>query len=301
MEVLPKLIVVVGPTATGKSDFAVFLARKFNAETVSADSRQIYRGMDIGTGKITKKEMRGVPHHLLDVASPVSNFNVTKFKKLADRAIANIHKRGKLPILVGGTGFWIDAVAFNQNFPEVRPNKKLRARLNKLNAEKLFVMLKKIAPARANQIDRFNKVRLIRAIEIAKAGGNIVPFNGPQKYQALFIGLDLPSGKLQEKIDKRLKKRLRKGMIKEVARLHKQGVSWKKLEAFGLEYRFVAQHLQNKITKAQMVQLLSYAIKHYAKRQRTWFKRNANIRWFDPTKKATAKSAVALVKKFLKS
>lgn len=295
-----KLITIVGPTASGKSDLGVFLARKIGGEIISADSRQVYKGMDLGSGKITKKEMQRVPHYLLDVASPKNaKFNANKFKKQADAQIAKIIARGRVPIVVGGTGFWINALAFNQNFPEVKPDQKLRARLNKLSAERLFAMLKKVAPQRAQNIDPKNKRRLVRALEIAKHSKDFPTPAGPQKYQTLFIGLDMPDKILRQKIEKRYDARIKKGMLAEVQRLHKQGVSWSTLENFGLEYRFIAQYLQNKISKEQMRKLLLFAVWHYAKRQRTWFKRNKEIIWLDPNKKATAAKAVAVSKKFL--
>ncbi len=299
---LPKIIVVVGPTATGKSDFAVFLARKFNGEIISADSRQVYKGMDLGTGKITKKEMLKVPHHLLDVASPNTLYNVTKFKRTADRIIRDILKRGKVPFLVGGTGFWIDAVAFNQTFPEVKPDLALRARLDKLNAEKLFEVLKKIDPKRAATIDRNNKRRVIRAIEVVKLSkqSSTELTNTEPNYKTLFLGLDLPDEILWDKIKKRLDKRFKKGMVAEVKKLRQQKVSWKRLNDFGLEYRHVAEFLQGTTSKETMNEQLFYAVKKYAKRQRTWFKRNQDITWLDPSKKLSQKKAEKTIKEFLK-
>jgi tRNA dimethylallyltransferase len=280
-----KLIVICGPTATGKSDFAVSLAREINGEVISADSRQVYTGMDIGTGKITKKEMRGVPHHLLDIADPKRQIvNVVKFQKLTYKAIKDISKRGKTPILVGGTGFWIDAVAKTKTFPAVGPNKKLRAELAKLNTEEMFQRLKKINPDRAATIDPKNKHRMIRAIEIAE-GLSKIPSKTPTpkiNLKPIYIGLDLPQEELDKKISLRLDKRLKRGMIGEVRQLHESGVSWKKLESFGLEYKFVALYLQGKLTKEEMREQLYFAIRHYAKRQRTWFKRNKNILWLNP-------------------
>ena len=288
-----KIIVILGPTSTGKSNLAVNLAKKFNGEIISADSRQVYRGMDLGTGKITKEEMQGIKHYLLDVAAPTNTkFNVTKFKTLADKKIVEISKRGKLPILAGGTGFWIDAVTLNQTFPDVKSDSKLRMKL-----------LQKLSPERATNIDSKNKVRLIRAIEIAKGlkGKKHFPkITSNPKYSVLYIGLDLPTEKLYKNIDFRLLQRIKKGMLKEITRLHKQGVSWKRLEDFGLEYRYVARFLQKKISKEQMLTELSYAIKHYAKRQRTWFKRNKEIHWLDAGEKnASLKEASVLVKRFI--
>ncbi len=296
-----KLIIILGPTATGKSDLAVVLARKLGGEIISADSRQVYLGMNLGTGKITKKETRGVRHYLLDIADPKRHvFNVIKFKAAAEKAISKITAAGKIPIIAGGTGFWIDAVALNQSFPDVPPNKALRAKLDKLHAAKLFAMLQKLQPKRAAQIDRHNKRRIIRAIEIANAAARTRPLDTAEpKYETIFIGLDLPDNILREKIEKRLDSRLKRGMLEEVKKLHTNGTSWKKLESFGLEYKFCALYLQDKIIKHQMRELLLYAIWHYAKRQRTWFKRNKQIIWLDASKKTTAHKAVALSKKFI--
>lgn len=300
-----KLLIILGPTATGKSDLAVFLAKRFNGEVISADSRQVYKGMNLGTGKITKKEMEGIPHHLLDIVQPKTKFNVEKFKKLAQKKIKEIADRGHLPILAGGTGFWIDALLFNHNFPNVPENKKLRDALAKLSAEKLFSKLKKLNPQQAENIDPKNKVRLIRAIEIASTKHQLKPLSDEIAYDALLIGLDLPTEDLYKKIDLRIEKRLRQGMIKEVSKLHHAGVSWKRLESFGLEYKFIALFLQKKIaTETEMQKLLAYAIKHYAKRQRTWFKRHKNIHWLSPgtnpaDKKDCLRQSSMLVKNWL--
>jgi tRNA dimethylallyltransferase len=279
----PKIIVVLGPTATGKSDIAVQIAKKFNGEIISADSRQVFKGMDLGSGKITKKEMLGIPHHLLDIANPKKKFSVVEYKELAEKAIEKIISMGKTPIICGGTGFYIDSIVKNITLPEVKLNQKLRNKLEKYSAEKLFGILKKLSPARAKNIDRKNKVRLIRAIEIAKSLGNVPEIiEGPKKYDFIIIGLDAKDNVLKERIEKRLLKRIKLGMINEVSRLHKQGVSWKRLESFGLEYRQTALFLQKKITKAEMIENLKREIWHFVKRQRTWFKRNKNIKWFEP-------------------
>ncbi|MCX6747919.1 MAG: tRNA (adenosine(37)-N6)-dimethylallyltransferase MiaA, partial [Candidatus Nomurabacteria bacterium] len=176
----PKVIVILGATSTGKSDLAVLLATtifKKKAEIISADSRQVYKGLDLGTGKITKKEMRGIPHHLLDVVNPKKTFTVTEFKKLADKKIKQILVRGNVPILCGGTGFYIDTVVNNVVFPEVPPNEELRKKLEQKNKEELFEILEKLDQQRAKDIkdknELNNKVRLIRAIEIATSLGNV--------------------------------------------------------------------------------------------------------------------------------
>ena len=279
----PKVIVILGPTATGKSDIAVKIAKKFNGEIISADSRQVFKGMNLGSGKITKKEMFGISHYLLDVANPKTFFSVVQYKELAEYAIERIISKNKVPMICGGTGFYIDSIVKNITLPEVKLNQKLRNMLEKYPAEKLFGMLKKLSPTRAKNIDRYNKVRLVRAIEIAKALGNVPEMvEGPSKYNFIIVGLDTHDDILKKRIEKRLLKRIELGMIKEVTRLHKQGVSWKRLESFGLEYRQTALFLQNKITKEEMILNLKNDIWHFVKRQRTWFKRNKTIKWFEP-------------------
>lgn len=267
-----KIIVICGPTATGKSDYAVALAKKINGEIISADSRQIYKGLDIGSGKITKKEMRGVPHYLLDVASPKRVFSVSQYKKLGERVIEKIIKKGKVPIICGGTGFYIDTL-LGGTLPEVPPNKKLRDRLSKKTNIELFLILKKTDSSRARSIDKKNKVRLIRALEIVEALGKVPKVKKSSKYIIERIYLDFPDSILKERIHVRLLKRIKQGMIREVEKLHAQGISFKRLEALGLEYRFVALYLQKRLTKEEMINQLEKAIWQYAKRQRTWFKK----------------------------
>ncbi len=302
-EAKPKIIAVVGPTATGKSELAVHLAKKFGGEIISADSRQVYKGMNIGTGKFSRKEMRGIRHYLLDVASPkTANFNIIKFKKRAEKAISDILGREKVPIIAGGTGFWVDALAFNQNFPDVKPNPALRKKLEKFSAQTLHEMLRRMDPLRAKKIDAKNRRRLIRAIEIAESGLQFLDISKKSKpvYRTLFIGLDMPKKILEKKIRSRMESRFARGMANEVRRLHARGVSWKTLENFGLEYKFIAQFLRGKIGAAQMRELLFTAIKHYAGRQKTWLKRNQAINWLDARKKKSAfGKAEKLVKSFL--
>lgn len=297
-EMQPRVIAVVGPTASGKSSLAVEIARLVGGEVVSADSRQVYTGLDIGTGKVTKREMRGVPHHLLDVANPKRAMSVVQYERLATRTIHDILKRGKVPIICGGTGLYIDAVLTDESFPAVPPNAKFRNELEKLSAEKLFEKLKRLDSTRAETIDAKNPRRLIRAIEVATALGS-VPARTPatERYDTLYIGLTLPKEELGARITARLLARMKRGMVAEVKRLHNEGLSWKRMESLGLEYRFLAQFLQNKISKKEMLELLNIAIRQYSKRQMVWFKRNDGIVWCKPTE--TRKVLVA-VKKFLK-
>lgn len=281
-----KIIVVLGPTASGKSDLAVNMAKKFNGEIISADSRQIYKGMDIGTGKITKKEMRGIPHYLLDATNPKKQFSVAEYKKLAENVINKIIKKGKTPIICGGTGFYIQAITENLDIPEVTPDWKLRKKLEKKTTEKLFKQLQKLDPNRAKNIDAKNRRRLIRAIEIVLKTGKPVPNysakRGPApNWDVLYVGIKKSIPELKKLIHKRLIKRINIGMIEEIKKLHNQGVSWKRLDDFGLEYRYVARYLQGILTKEQMIEQLEQQIIKFAKRQMTWFNKypGERIHW----------------------
>lgn len=274
----PKILVICGPTATGKSDLAVELAIERNGEIISADSRQVYKGLDIGSGKITKKEMKGIPHYLLDVISPKKVFSVNNYQRLATEKIEDILSRGKLPIICGGTGFYIESIVDGIVLPEVKPNKELRKKLEKESVENLFKKLKKLDGKRAREIDKNNKVRLIRAIEIAEELGKVPKVKKIQKYDTEIIGLDTDDENLKYRINKRLIKRL-PGIIREIKKLKEDGLSWKRLESFGLEYRYGALYLQNKISRKEMIEKLNIEIWHYAKRQITWFKRDKRIEW----------------------
>ncbi len=283
----PPLIVIIGPTGSGKSALAVKLAQKYQGEVISADSRQVYKGLDIGSGKITKREMKNVPHYLLDVASPKKTFTVTQYQKLASIALSKIWQKKKLPILCGGTGFYVQAVLSGTSYPSVKPNLKLRRALEKLTAEQLFNKLKKLDPKRATTIQKENKRRLIRALEIIHKLGKVPEVKtNPLAANILIIGLKPNDNKLKQLIKKRILKRLHQGMIKEVAGLHRNGLSWRRLENFGLEYRFIAKYLQGKLTKDEMINELSIASWHYAKRQMTWFKKMSNVNWCDNASKA---------------
>ena len=291
-----KLIVIVGPNASGKSEVAVIIARKFNGEVISADSRQVYKGMNIGSGKITKKEMMGVRHHLLDVAACRSVFTVTRYRKLALAAIKKIQKSGKIPILCGGTGFYIQSVIDGIIIPEVKPDWKLRKNLEQKTVAELFGILKKLDPRRARTIESKNPRRLIRAIEIVKTTKKPVPElkKQPLPYPILIIGIKKSETELKKLIAKRTEKRLKAGMAGEVKKLKESGLSWNKLESFGLEYRACAQFLQKKITRAEMIENIKKEDWQYAKRQIMWFKRDTRVKW---TKNKT--QAAMLAKKYM--
>lgn len=273
------LIVVCGPTATGKSDFAVNLALNPPAggacEIISADSRQVYRGLNIGSGKITTEEMKGVPHHLLDVADLSETFSVAQYKDLAVQAIKAISARGHTPIICGGTGMYIDAVICDTIFPAVEPNEALRAELEKESVEALAEKLRALDSVRYALIDTKNKVRLIRAIEISTKLGKVPPLQQTQQYDVEWHYLDFPDDVLKERIHTRLHRRFDEGMLEEVVGLSARDVPWEKLDALGLEYRYISRYLRQMITREEMMSELEMAIWHYAKRQRTWFKKYA--------------------------
>lgn len=294
-----KVLAIIGPTATGKSALAVALAKRFSGEVISADSRQVYRGLDIGTGKITKKEMSGIPHYLLDVADPRRVYSATRYQKAAAKTLRYIVRNKKLPIVCGGTGFYIDTLLNGTKIPPVPANLQLRKTLEKKSTTKLFMILQRMDPERAQTIDKHNPVRLIRAIEIAQALGKVPKLETRESpYTVLKIGIRPTLAELQNKIEKRLLYRINHGMIAEAKKLHAQGLSYKRMEQLGLEYRYLARYLQELTTKEEMITELNTKTFQYAKRQITWFKRDKATRWF--TKNSDKKIEV-LVKKFLQN
>jgi tRNA dimethylallyltransferase len=272
----PKVIAVVGPTASGKSALGIYLAKKLGGEVISADSRQVYKGLDVGTGKVTKHEMESIPHHLLSIISPKKIFTASDFVQQALHAATMIYHSGHTPIVVGGTGFYIDAFLGHITLPNVQPDLKLRTRLEKKSVQELYHMLKTLDPRRARSIEPEHKRRLIRAIEIAKALGKSPPQKTRRVYDTLWLGLNPQN--LRQNIHTRLLRRER-GMIAEAKRLHRAGLSYRRMEELGLEYRYLARLLQNKISKEEFFEQLEREIQKYAKRQMRWFKRNKNIYW----------------------
>lgn len=301
-----KILVILGPTASGKTELAVKLALKFNGEIISGDSRQVYKGMDIGTGKDLKefsisKKIK-IPYHLIDVASPKSGFDLARYQKMAFRAIDDILQRGKLPILAGGSGLYLQAVIDNYKLSEVKKDLALRKELEKLTAAVLFNKLKNLAPklaAKLNQSDKNNKRRLIRYLEILTKGQSFKSRRGRRKYEALLIGVKVSKPLLKRNILKRLLERLKEqNMIGEVENLHNRDLSWKKLESFGLEYKFIALYLQGRMEYDELIEKLNLAIYQFAKRQLAWFKRwekqGAKINWLKDSRKIEK-----LIKEFL--
>jgi len=297
-----KLFVLLGATAGGKTGLAVQAARRFNGEIISADSRQVYRRMDLGTGK-DLQEYGEIPYHLIDIAEPGSEYNLFQFQRDCFAALEAIRKRQKLPILCGGTGLYLDAVLRGYRLVEVPENPALRSELVLLSDDQLRLRLHKLKPELHNRTDLENRDRLIRAIEIALGEqaetAKLPPLPG---LNPLVFGLRWPREVLRRRIAQRLRQRFDAGMIAEVAGLHDFGVPWGKLEFYGLEYRLIAQHLQGHLNRNDMVQKLNSAICQFAKRQETFFRRMEKqgvvIHWLEGDREPFAELCRVVEKEF---
>jgi tRNA dimethylallyltransferase len=281
---MQQLVVILGTNASGKSDLGIRLARHFGGEVVSADSRQVYRGLDVGSGKITPAQAAGVKHHLIDVADVTECYSLAQFQRAAYDAIDSIAAVPALPFLVGGTGLYVSAIVEGYQLAEVPPNEPLRAELERLSLAQLVARLAAADPDSVRCIDQRNPRRLIRAIEIASAGyGHAAARQRLPRYDCLQLGLTWPRDVLGDRIEKRLRQRLACGMIEEVAGLRARGVPDVRLEKLGLEYRYVARYLRGELGTLDNLRLqLGGAIRQFAKEQLTWFKRDRRIVWLDP-------------------
>ena len=279
MNELPKLIVVCGTTASGKSDLGVELAKAFNGEVVSADSRQVFRGLDLGSGKITPEETQGIPHHMIDICNPGDFFSVHDFQRMAYPIIDDIIARGKVPFLVGGTGLYVASVTEGYDMSDSEPDLQYREELEKLTTPQLYAMLMEKAPD--IDVDPRNRNRVMRKLEKIHAGDDYLPHNNP-RYNCLKLGVAFERPILKERIDVRLQRRMELGMVDEVRSLIQNGASIEFLLKLGLEYRFITQYITGEIpTEEEMCAQLSLAIKRFAKRQMIWFRRDRDIRWLD--------------------
>jgi tRNA dimethylallyltransferase len=278
------LVVILGTNASGKSELGIRLANRLDGEVVSADSRQVYRGLDLGSGKITPAQAGSVKHHVIDVAEVSEYFSLAKYQQAAYSAIDSISGAGKRPLLVGGTGLYISAIVEGYELVDVQPNDPLRAELEGLPLPQLVERLEKSAPDAASRIDKSNRRRIIRAIEIAAAGrAHTATQQSSPRYHCLQLGLTWPREILAERIERRLRERLANGMIEEVAGLRSRGVSDTRLDKLGLEYRYIARYLRGELaTLDDLRRELGIAIRQFAKGQLTWFKRDRRIIWLDP-------------------
>lgn len=292
-----RLIVIAGTNASGKSGLGVELAARYGGEVVSADSRQVFRGLDLGSGKITSEEMKGVPHHMIDICDAGDFFSMADFQRLAYEAIDDIAARGKPPFLVGGTGLYVASVADGYVMSNRMPDLAYRAELEKLETEELYRMLKKALPD--TDVEPRNRNRVMRLLEKLHDGDDVTPTKAP-RYETLKLGVTWERDELRRRIDERLERRLRDGMIDEVQGLLDRGVSEEFLLKLGLEYKLITQYLTGKIgSLEEMTALLSTAIKQFAKRQMTWFRRDRDIHWLDMTGDPFGE-ACAMIDAFLK-
>jgi tRNA dimethylallyltransferase len=296
------LLVVLGPTASGKTGLAVRLARRIDGEILSADSRQVYRGMDLGTGKDLAEYGRSgdlVPFHLIDICDPGEEFSVFSFQELFYPCFREILRRGRIPVLAGGTGLYLDAVLRGYRMVAVPENPEFHARLAGEPMESLRRCLLSLCPDAHNSTDLLERNRLIRAIEIAEfSQTHPRETETPIAVSPLVIGIRCERNELRRKITLRLQARLEAGMIDEVRRLHdREGIAWKRLESFGLEYRYISLYLQQKITREEMFQTLNTRIHQFAKRQETWFRRmernGVRIHWIEGADEEAALGVIA--------
>ena len=299
-----ELITVLGPTATGKTGLAVQLANLLNGEIISADSRQIYRGMDIGTGKdLDEYSINGnnIPYHLIDILDPTDDYNVCRFQTEFERVYNNIHKREKLPIVCGGTGLYLDSVLLNYRFEPIPANSELRDDLESKSKEELVLQLQSLDPKLYENWKIDTKRRIIRGIELAMKNGNPEINSKPKDLSNICVlGVQYPREIIRERITTRLKFRLENGMIEEVENLLKNGLDKERLSYFGLEYKFIRQYLDGELTKHKLFELLNIAIHQFAKRQRSWFrrmeKRGVDIHWVD---EGNLESAIKIIEPYL--
>lgn len=288
---MEKLIVIMGTNASGKSGLGVTLAEKYGGEVVSADSRQVFRGLDLGSGKITPEETRGVPHHLIDICAPGEYFSMHDFQRMAYAAIDGIIERGRLPFLVGGTGLYVASVTEGYVMSDAAPDLAYRAHLETFTTPALYAMLKAAVPD--IDIERNNRNRVMRVLEKLHAGDDHIPHSRP-RYDCLKLGVTWEREVLKARIDERLERRLDQGMIDEVKGLMEAGVSREFLYKLGLEYRWIAQYLNGELSCGEMVEGLGNAIKKFAKRQMTWFRRDKDILWLDMTGDPVAQATAAI-------
>ena len=283
------LIVLTGPTAVGKTSLSISLAKAVNGEIISADSMQVYKKMDIGSAKIRPEEMQGIPHYLVDVLEPEEEFHIVKFQQMAKKAMEDIYSRGKIPILVGGTGFYIQAVTKDIDFTEAQQENDYRKELEALAEEKggehLHEMLRKVDPVSADAIHAHNVKRVIRALEFYHQNGSpISAHNEEQKqhespYNLAYFVLNMPRELLYERIDLRVDQMMKEGLLEEVARLKEEGCHRGMVSMQGLGYKEILAYLDGEYPLEEAVRVLKRDTRHFAKRQLTWFRREQEVIW----------------------
>ncbi len=293
----PKIVAVVGPTASGKTALSIELAKEFAGEVISADSRQVYKGMDIGTSKVTPEEMDGVPHHLLDVVEPSEIFTGAEFVRLASNAIEDITNRGNLPIIAGGTFFYVDLLRGKMQAAPVAPDSDFRTTLEQYTNQELFELLQSKDSRRANTIEQHNRRRLVRALEVIHTLGAVPEQTETESpYECLVLGIDIEKEVLLKKFEQRITHWLANGFQAEVEQLQSEGISDARFQEFGFEYTLMLEYMRGEITEPELTEKFVQKNWQYAKRQKTWLKRDKEVVWLRPE---DTDDASALVKKFL--
>lgn len=302
------LIIIAGPTAAGKTKTSILLAKKLTGEIISADSMQVYRYMDIGSAKVTPEEMQGVPHHLIDVLEPTEEFNVVRFQSMAKAAMADIYTRDRIPILVGGTGFYIQSILYDIDFTENEADTVYRHELEKLSKEQgneaLYRMLMEADPEAAKDMHPNNVKRIIRALEYHRlTGQKISEHNQEQRrksspYEAYYFVLTMDRAKLYQRIDLRVDLMLEQGLVEEVRKLKEMGLTENDVSMQGLGYKEILAFLNGRMTLEEAIYVIKRDTRHFAKRQLTWFRREPEAIWIDcdPDKRTAEDIASELLK-----
>lgn len=305
------LIILTGPTAVGKTELSISLAKAIGGEVISADSMQVYKYMNIGTAKIRQEEMDGVPHHLIDILEPDVAFNVAMFKELAKKAADEIYERGHIPIVVGGTGFYIQALLYDIDFSEEDSDQHIRSELEQLAAQKgseyLHDLLREVDPESADQIHHHNVKRVIRALEYYRMHGEKISIHNERErqkqspYQFLYFVLTHDRQVLYERIERRIDKMIQEGLVEEVDNLLKMGYNRNLVSMQGLGYKEIVPYLMGECTLDEAVYVLKRDTRHFAKRQLTWFRRERDVRWLDKTQFASEKEILDEIQNTIKT
>ena len=305
------LIILTGQTAVGKTELSISLAKAIGGEVISADSMQVYKYMNIGTAKIRQEEMDGVPHHLIDILEPDVAFNVAMFKELAKKAADEIYERGHIPIVVGGTGFYIQALLYDIDFSEEDSDQHIRSELEQLAAQKgseyLHDLLREVDPESADQIHHHNVKRVIRALEYYRMHGEKISIHNERErqkqspYQFLYFVLTHDRQVLYERIERRIDKMIQEGLVEEVDNLLKMGYNRNLVSMQGLGYKEIVPYLMGECTLDEAVYVLKRDTRHFAKRQLTWFRRERDVRWLDKTQFASEKEILDEIQNTIKT
>ena len=305
------LVILTGPTAVGKTELSISLAKAIGGEIISADSMQVYKYMNIGTAKIRQEEMDGVPHHLIDILEPDVAFNVAMFKELAKKAADEIYERGHIPIVVGGTGFYIQALLYDIDFSEEDSDQHIRSELEQLAAQKgseyLHDLLREVDPESADQIHHHNVKRVIRALEYYRMHGEKISIHNERErqkqspYQFLYFVLTHDRQVLYERIERRIDKMIQEGLVEEVDNLLKMGYNRNLVSMQGLGYKEIVPYLMGECTLDEAVYVLKRDTRHFAKRQLTWFRRERDVRWLDKTQFASEKEILDEIQNTIKT